>query len=56
MGVSNRGGWQSPDDINTRPGFEALIRLVEETMVEIKEFLTIDDDVTFRVGTAWINF
>jgi uncharacterized protein (TIGR02466 family) len=56
VSVSNRGGWQSADDVNTRPEFELLMRFVEETMAEIKEFLTFDDDVTFRVATAWVNF
>jgi uncharacterized protein (TIGR02466 family) len=56
VNVSNRGGWQSADDVNTRPEFHSFVRFVEETMAEIKEFLTVEDDVTFGVMTAWVNF
>jgi uncharacterized protein (TIGR02466 family) len=56
VNVSNRGGWQSNDNINSNPEFAPFVRFVEETMVDVKEFLTVDDDVTFRVATAWVNF
>lgn len=54
--VSNRGGWQSKDDINDYPEFASFVSFVEEAMAEVKAFLSVDDDFTFRVGTAWINF
>jgi uncharacterized protein (TIGR02466 family) len=56
IGISNRGGWQSDDDINERPEFASLIQFVESAMVEVKEFLTVEDNITFRVATAWVNF
>jgi len=56
VSVSNRGGWQSKDDINSYPAFAPFVSFVEETMAEVKKFLTVDDDVTFRVATAWVNF
>lgn len=54
--ISNRGGWQSKEDINTYPQFAPLVRFVEDTMAEVKEFLGVTDDAMFRVGSAWVNF
>ncbi|NCF27918.1 MAG: hypothetical protein GWP69_11100 [Gammaproteobacteria bacterium] len=56
VGISNRGGWQSDDDINERSEFALFVSFVEDTMAEVKEFLTVEDQVTFRVATAWVNF
>lgn len=56
VGISNRGGWQSNDDINERREFAAFVKFVEAAMTEIKEFLTVQDQVEFRVATAWVNF
>ena len=54
--VSNQGGWQSSDDVNTYPEFAALVDFVDEAMIEVKSFLSVIDEWDFRVGTAWINF
>lgn len=53
--ISNRGGWQSHDDLNRRSEFSSFIGFVEETLGQVKEFLNIADDVTLRVFACWMN-
>ncbi|HEX9584630.1 MAG TPA: TIGR02466 family protein [Gammaproteobacteria bacterium] len=53
--ISNRIGWQSQDDLNTHADFAPFVDFVEQTLREIKEFLLVDDDLTLRVSTCWVN-
>jgi len=53
--ISNRGGWQSDDGLQSHKETRPLIRFVEDAMLEIKEFVGAADDVHFYVASCWIN-
>jgi uncharacterized protein (TIGR02466 family) len=53
--VSTRKGWQSRGDLNQHEVCRPLIRFIESTMVEIKQFMNAADSVNFFVRSCWAN-
>lgn len=53
--ISNQGGWQSANDLHTRAEFASFTAFVDETVREVKEFLSIAADVDLRVSNCWFN-
>jgi uncharacterized protein (TIGR02466 family) len=53
--ISNRGGWQSKDDLHRQAQFADFVGFIEETLAEVKAFLHIADDVTLRIFACWMN-
>lgn len=53
--VSTRKGWQSQGDLDRYDACRPLIRFIESTMVEIKQFMSAADSVNFFVRSCWAN-
>ncbi|MDX1514590.1 MAG: TIGR02466 family protein [Gammaproteobacteria bacterium] len=53
--VSTRKGWQSQGDLDRHQACRPLIRFIESTMLEIKQFMNGADSVNFFVRSCWAN-
>jgi uncharacterized protein (TIGR02466 family) len=53
--VSNVGGWQSKDDLHTRPNFKEFVELMELQAVQIHSELNLIDEVEFKICNMWAN-